>query len=60
MDIEENQQFICKSKPFCLCVGEDSEWDECDCFTQDGVHCVACGAEMVLIDFESGEEVRAA
>ena len=77
MIIGENQQFICNSKPFCLCVGEPNEWDECDCFAvdangepcgddglassaQEPVTCSMCEAQMVLIDIESGEEVKAA
>ena len=57
-------QLICKSEPFCKCVGHVNEWDECCCTgnvvgCRDDI-CEACGAPMVLIDFATGEEVKAA
>lgn len=66
MTIGDNQQFICNSQPFCLCAGvvEFNKWDECCC--TGGVVgcrtdiCEACGAQLVLIDIDSGEEVKAA
>lgn len=50
-------QLICRSEPFCKCVGHINEWDECDCFAGPDGLCVACEAKMVLIDFETGEDV---
>jgi len=56
-------QLICESKPFCLCVGEVNEWDECDCFQDEQPNlfktCAGCGAQLVEIDFETGEAVAA-
>lgn len=56
-------QLICDSQPFCLCVGRVNEWDECDCTggiegCNDKV-CEACGAKLIRIDFETGDEVEA-
>lgn len=58
--MSDHTQFICKSEPFCRCVGHVNEWDECRCFAGPDQICVGCGASMVLIDFETGEEVKAA
>lgn len=58
-----NTQLICTSRPFCLCVGEINQWDECDCF---GViarglfrYCAVCSAQLVEIDLETGAEIAA-
>ena len=56
---ENDTQLICQSEPFCLCVGDVNEWDECDCFAGADQRCVSCGAEMIRIDFETGERVAA-
>jgi hypothetical protein len=54
-------QRVCMSQPFCLCVGEVNEWDECCCTGNivgcSSKQCEACGAELELIDFETGEKV---
>lgn len=57
-------QRICTSRPFCLCVGKVNEWDECcctgnivGCNTQT---CESCGATLIEIETETGEEVIAA
>ena len=56
-------QRICTSKPFCLCVGKANEWDECCCTGNvvgcSETHCEKCGAALILINFETGEEVKA-
>jgi hypothetical protein len=56
---EPHTQFICESKPACLCVpeGGDNAWDECDCF-EDDQHslfrtCAGCEAQLIEIDFET-------
>jgi hypothetical protein len=52
-------QFICDSKPFCLCVGQVNLWDECCCTGNvagcSTEHCESCGAGLVKIDVETGE-----
>ncbi len=59
-DLPDTQQRICITPEFCKCVGGLNEWDECDCLaTPDGEGCVACGAEMQVIDIETGEGVMA-
>lgn len=57
--MNDNSQLICQSEPFCLCVGDVSEWDECDCFAGADKRCVSCGAEMLRIDLDTGEAVAA-
>lgn len=54
----DTQQLVCASEPFCKCVGSVNEWDECDCFADIHRRCVGCGAEMKLIDFNTGEEIQ--
>jgi hypothetical protein len=55
----DTQQLICVSEPFCKCVGDVNEWNECDCFAYlNRKECASCGATMILIDFETGEEIR--
>lgn len=60
---ENYQQRICDSQPFCICVGEPNEWDECCCTGNTrGCRtdiCENCGAVLILIDFETGEKVAA-
>jgi hypothetical protein len=53
-----NQQLVCGSKPFCLCVGGPNEWDECCCIFCRGDRCDDCDAKAILIDIETGEEVN--
>lgn len=31
MESFDSAHLVCDSEPFCLCVGEINEWDECDC-----------------------------
>jgi len=50
-------QWICTSKPFCLCVGHPNEWDECCCMERSR-KCENCGAPMELIDFATGRPAR--
>lgn len=59
MSDPENTQLICQSEPFCLCAGDVNEWDECNCFAGADSRCVSCDAEMIRIDFETGEPVAA-
>lgn len=61
---DDTMQRICTSKPFCLCVGEVNDWDECSC--TGGVvgcstnHCESCGALFEVIDVNTGETLEAA
>jgi hypothetical protein len=57
---EDTQQRICTSQPFCLCVGDVNEWDECDCFAGANGRCVVCRAPMEVIDRDTGQTVEAA
>lgn len=58
---EETQQRICISQPFCLCVGAENEWDECDCFADaSGKRCAYCHALLEVIHFATGETVEVA
>jgi hypothetical protein len=61
---KDNQQRICTSKPFCLCVGEENPWDECCCTGNvvgcEGPRCLSCGAPLETIDTDTGETVKAA
>ena len=54
------KQLICKTEPHCLCAGGPTAWDECCCSlsvrTEAGT-CSGCGAELVLIDMDTGEDV---
>ena len=56
----ETQQLICQSEPFCRCVGHVNEWDECNCFAGADRKCVGCGAQMIVIDVNTGEHVQEA
>ena len=57
-------QLICTSQPFCVCAGGPNKWNECCCVKIDNRimdhKCRFCGAPLVEIDFETGEEVKAA
>jgi len=54
----DSRQRICVSEPFCKCVGYVNEWDECDCFAGlNDKACVACGADLKLIDINTGENI---
>lgn len=61
---EDTQQRICISRPFCRCVGEINDWDECSCTGGmsgcSETHCERCGAPLEVIDIETGETVEAA
>jgi hypothetical protein len=57
--MNQDTQLICESQPFCKCAGGPNEWDECDCFAGADGRCVSCEAEMIRIDFETGETVAA-
>lgn len=66
---EDTQQRICTSQPFCLCVGEVNDWDECACIGNvrqeqpdlfAAYFCGNCGAPMEVIDINTGETVEAA
>lgn len=60
--INDKTQRICKTQPFCTCAGGPNEWDECCCVTTgqcSDCECIYCGAELVLIDIETGEKVAA-
>lgn len=54
-------QYICNSKPFCLCVGHVNDGDECCCSGNvvgvEGQDCIGRGAKMILIDTDTGEEI---
>ena len=63
---DRHTQFVCVTKPYCACVGHPTVWDECACRASafvsvspagDRTVCIACGADMVRIDFETGEPV---
>lgn len=61
----DHTQLICESEPECLCAadGGDNAWNECDCFEDDqrGLFrtCAGCGAQLIEIDFNTGEKVAA-
>jgi hypothetical protein len=57
-DDPDSLQRICKSEPFCLCVGKENKWDECSCVANSQEEtCSNCGAQLILIDFCTGEEL---
>jgi len=62
--IPDTHQLICDSKPFCLCVGKVNPWDECSCTGNtvgcNAEFCESCGAKLVMINTDTGEEVKAA
>lgn len=63
-DMPIDTQLICTSEPFCLCVGKENPWDECDCtgnmVGSNRQTCEKCGATFIEIDIKTGEEaVRA-
>lgn len=54
MESSDSAHLVCDSEPFCLCVGEINEWDECDCTGNiAGCRkdiCEACGARLIKVD----------
>lgn len=55
---ERQTQKICESRPFCVCVGHPTAWDECCCFTgpdEEADVCEGCDAPMVTIDVDTGD-----
>ena len=58
----ENTQWICQTQPVCSCIElVDDEFAEFDCMCEnDGSGCcVRCLRPMILIDMNSGAEVKA-
>jgi hypothetical protein len=63
MDHHDFPHYICDSQPFCLCVGHENEWDECDCQAIDrtapSTECAGCEARMHAIDVNTGRVLGA-
>lgn len=60
--IDDNTQRICETQPYCLCAGEpipgDEEKHAMECCCVAGYSndcCPVCGADLILIDWETGE-----
>lgn len=49
---------ICQITPWCRCAGPNV-WDECCCLDHGTGKCVECGAEVIAINFETGEPLEA-
>jgi hypothetical protein len=63
---DDNRGYVCKALPVCLCAANETEPMDpftCTCEVMgnhgpdDERMCCYCGAELVLIDYDTGAEI---